>query len=209
SWRGAPVASRGLRLVPPGGVSAPPPCARRVYSRLRVRGSTGEPCAAPSCLLEEPSMRTTLREVAALVFAAAIALSIAGWAAESPAQPPGGPGTPPGGPGAPGGPGMGAPPDTNDPDVKALMQLRAKVKGHEQAPAESVFENIKSFRGAPAQRIPIVMGAFTRALGSHCSLCHAGNGKWASDEKKEKNIARGMMRMTSMLNDSLHAIANI
>jgi len=143
-------------------------------------------------------MRTTLREVTALAAATVIALSLAGWAAEAPAQ------QPPSGAG-----GMMAPPDTNDPDVKALMALRAHIAGKEDMPADSVFENIKVFKGAKASRIPAVMGAFTRALGSHCSLCHAGGGKWASGEKKEKNIARGMMHMTAMLNDSLHAIANV
>jgi hypothetical protein len=103
---------------------------------------------------------------------------------------------------------MSAPPDTNDPDVKALMGLRAHIAGKEDMPADSVFENIKAFKGVKASRIPAVMGAFTRALGSHCTLCHVQD-KWASDEKKEKNIARGMMRMVGVLNDSLHAIPNI
>jgi hypothetical protein len=148
-------------------------------------------------------MRTTLRDVAALALAGGIALSVAGWAADAPAQQP----PPQGGPGTPGQ--MMAPPDTNDPDVKALMALRTKIAGKEHMPADSVFENVKAFKGVEAGRLLGAMGGFTRALGSHCTLCHVSGGKWASDDKKEKNMARGMMRFTGMLNDSLHTIANI
>jgi len=150
-------------------------------------------------------MRTTLRDIAALAFAGAIALSVAVWAADAPAQQP-----PPqgGGPGTPGAM-MGAPPDTNDPDVKALASVRQHIAGKEHMAADSVFENIKVFKGMEASRVPAIMGAFTHALGTHCTLCHV-SGKFASEDKKEKQIARDMMHMTSVLNDSLlHKIANV
>jgi hypothetical protein len=147
-------------------------------------------------------MRTSLRDVAALAFAGAIALSVAGWAGDAPAQQPGG------GPGSPGAM-IGAPPDTNDPDVKALAAVRQHILGKEHMPADSVFDNIKVFKGMEAGRVPNIMGAFTHALGAHCTLCHV-SGKFASEDKKEKQIARDMMHMTSVLNDSLlHKIANV
>jgi hypothetical protein len=68
--------------------------------------------------------------------------------------------------------------------------------------ADSVFDNIKSFKGVEAGRVPNIMAAFTRSLGSHCTLCHV-SGKWAAEDKKEKQLAREMMHMTSVLNDSL------
>ena len=52
-----------------------------------------------------------------------------------------------------------------------------------------------------------VMDGFKDALGVKCSFCHAPSKdtaqKWpdfASDEKPEKNIARGMMKMTGKIN---------
>jgi spore germination cell wall hydrolase CwlJ-like protein len=51
------------------------------------------------------------------------------------------------------------------------------------------------------------MDHFKTALGVKCSFCHAPSKdtaqKWpdfASDDKPEKNIARGMMKMTAKIN---------
>ncbi|MDB5019278.1 MAG: c-type cytochrome [Pedobacter sp.] len=51
-----------------------------------------------------------------------------------------------------------------------------------------------------------IMDGYKTALGVKCNFCHAA-GKadpkrldFASDEKPEKNIARGMMKMTSKIN---------
>jgi hypothetical protein len=49
-----------------------------------------------------------------------------------------------------------------------------------------------------------VMHHFTKALGVHCSFCHApgdnGHPDFPSDAKEEKNIARYMMKMTADIN---------
>lgn len=53
------------------------------------------------------------------------------------------------------------------------------------------------------------MQGFTRALGVQCSECHVGSGRdfrtwdFASDAKPHKEVARGMMRMTTELNTRL------
>jgi hypothetical protein len=43
---------------------------------------------------------------------------------------------------------------------------------------------------------------FARTLGAKCTLCHVDE-KWASEDKKEKQIARDMAAMTRTINDSL------
>ena len=59
----------------------------------------------------------------------------------------------------------------------------------------------------PQGEIIATMKNFTRALGVRCTYCHVGEeGKplstydFASDDKKHKQIAREMMKMTAMIN---------
>ena len=75
-------------------------------------------------------------------------------------------------------------------------EVREKIKGKENAPADSVFENIKMFKGVPASRLVNAMQfGFAPALGAKCTLCHVED-KWASEDKKEKQVARDMAAMT-------------
>ena len=84
-------------------------------------------------------------------------------------------------------------------------EVREKIKGRENAPADSVFENIKMFKGVPASRLVNAMEmGFAPALGAKCTLCHVED-KWASEDKKEKQVARDMAAMTRTINDSLLA----
>jgi hypothetical protein len=84
-------------------------------------------------------------------------------------------------------------------------EVREKIKGRENAPADSVFENIKMFKGVPASRLVNAMQfGFSPALGAKCTLCHVED-KWASEDKKEKQVARDMAAMTRTINDSLLA----
>ena len=84
-------------------------------------------------------------------------------------------------------------------------EVREKIKGRENAPADSVFENIKMFKGVPASRLVSAMEmGFAPALGAKCTLCHVED-KWASEDKKEKQVARDMATMTRTINDSLLA----
>jgi hypothetical protein len=127
--------------------------------------------------------------------------------------PPGGPGgTPPGNPPqggmppgrGPGGPG-GMPPfpgDSTAAERDSLMhEVLKSIVGKEKMPAESVFKDIKIFKGRPAGNIPLVMNyGFGRSIGTSCYHCHARNG-WDKDEKKQKGIAREMFKMVMAIND--------
>jgi len=118
------------------------------------------------------------------------------------------PGGAPGGQGAPGGPRV---PLTDSArrvrdsltavrrDSGAATVLRS-IAGRENQPAESVFKNIKIFKGVPAGRLVNIMNmGFGRSLGVSCGFCHVP-GKWDLDDKKEKTTARLMFAMVQTIN---------
>src|SRR6476659_6008985 len=74
------------------------------------------------------------------------------------------------------------------------------IAGRENQPAESVFKNIKIFKGVPAGRLVNIMNmGFGRSLGVSCGFCHVP-GKWDLDDKEEKNTARIMFAMVGAIN---------
>jgi hypothetical protein len=83
------------------------------------------------------------------------------------------------------------PEDLRDPNWPAELALKP---GQESQPAETVFQNIQTFRGVPAGRFPTVMKMFTVSLGVQCSHCHTAE-DWKSDAKPAKQTARKMMEM--------------
>jgi hypothetical protein len=86
---------------------------------------------------------------------------------------------------------------------KAMAELAARVRGHEQEPAERVFKNIEVLKGVPAGRIvPMMQLGFARALGVRCNHCHV-LGAWEKDDKKEKGVARRMVGLTKTINEEL------
>ena len=85
----------------------------------------------------------------------------------------------------------------------AIAQLKEQIKGHENDPAPTVFKNIKVMTGTTAGRLLSVMEfGFGRSLGVDCTHCHIP-GKWDSEEKPEKQIARDMSDMTTKINKEL------
>jgi hypothetical protein len=88
------------------------------------------------------------------------------------------------------------------------MVLRS-IAGRENQPAESVFKNIKIFKGVPAGRLVNIMNmGFGRSLGVSCGFCHVP-GKWDLDEKEQKNTARLMFAMVQTINrDYLSKVPN-
>ncbi|MFL6258832.1 MAG: c-type cytochrome [Thermoanaerobaculia bacterium] len=80
--------------------------------------------------------------------------------------------------------------------------LREFIKGRENEPAETVFKNIQLLKGIPAGRFLDAMEGFTHSLGTKCKECHDTE-NFASDDKNEKKIARGMIQMTKGLNEQL------
>jgi hypothetical protein len=84
-------------------------------------------------------------------------------------------------------------------DSGAAMVMRS-IAGRENQPAESVFKNIKIFKGVPAGRLVNIMNnGFGRSLGVSCGFCHVP-GKWDLDDKEEKNTARLMFAMVGTIN---------
>jgi len=84
-------------------------------------------------------------------------------------------------------------------DSGAAMVLRS-IAGRENQPAESVFKNIKIFKGVPAGRLVNIMNmGFGRSLGVSCGFCHVP-GKWDLDDKEEKSTARLMFAMVQTIN---------
>ena len=83
--------------------------------------------------------------------------------------------------------------------------LREFIKGKENQPAETVFKNVQILKGVPAARFLDAMEGFSNALGTKCKECHDTE-NFASDDKDEKKVARGMIQMTKQVNEQLKAI---
>ena len=84
--------------------------------------------------------------------------------------------------------------------VAAVMEM---IKGKEKMPVDSVFKNLKLFRGMPAENLLRIMDkGWSRALGVSCGHCHSTT-DWASDEKTQKETARAMAKMNGRINNEL------
>jgi photosynthetic reaction center cytochrome c subunit len=114
-----------------------------------------------------------------------------------------------GGPGGPGGPPMTAADSARmaarrDSIAKDREKLYndelAYIAGRENQPAESVYKNIKLFKGQPAGRVLRIMAqGFDPALGVSCSHCHVA-GEYEKEDKPTKQIARDMFAMVTAIN---------
>jgi hypothetical protein len=78
--------------------------------------------------------------------------------------------------------------------------LEQLIKGRENEPAETVFKNIQVLKGLPAGRLLDTMRGFSAALGTNCRKCHDTE-NFASDDKDDKKVARGMIQMTRGINE--------
>jgi len=66
-------------------------------------------------------------------------------------------------------------------------------------PVEETKKNIKVLKGMPTSQLIPVMAFMSNSLGVTCAYCHTAD--WASDEKEEKDAARGMIAMVRDIND--------
>lgn len=79
---------------------------------------------------------------------------------------------------------------------------------------EPRYKNLKVLpKNTNKQQMDSVMHHFTGSLGVRCSYCHVFNQEqktmdFASDDNKNKNIARDMMHMTAKLNKKYFDINN-
>jgi tetratricopeptide (TPR) repeat protein len=94
------------------------------------------------------------------------------------------------------------------PVLLALAIAAPLAVGPAGAQVPDEFTNLKVLpKDIGKQELLDIMKGFTAALGVRCSACHVqevpgdfSTFDWASDEKDEKDIARGMMRMVKDLN---------
>lgn len=91
-----------------------------------------------------------------------------------------------------------------------LAELRKKIAGRENEPAEAVFKNIQLLKGVPAGRLLAVMQmGYSRSLGVNCTHCHVVD-EWEKDDKATKQIARDMALMVRVINnEQLKNIKNL
>ena len=90
-------------------------------------------------------------------------------------------------------------PDTKAQDAHALAEIKQRLAGHEDEPAETFFKNIEILKGKKASRLPGMMSALTGLLGVGCSYCHVPN-EWDREDKPTKQTARKMFRMIGTIN---------
>lgn len=82
---------------------------------------------------------------------------------------------------------------------EALAEVRKRVAGHEDEPAEKLFASVQILKGKSASRLPGMMAALTGLLGVDCSHCHVP-GKWESEEKATKQTTRAHFKMQAEMN---------
>jgi len=86
-----------------------------------------------------------------------------------------------------------------------IKEILDSIKGKESFMADSVFRNVSTFTGnqsIKATHFLAVMNYWGEALGVSCDACH-NTKNWASDEKNEKNIARGMYNLRQIINKDI------
>jgi photosynthetic reaction center cytochrome c subunit len=78
----------------------------------------------------------------------------------------------------------------------ALPATAANMKGKT---AGEFYQNVQVLKDIPAPDLHNAMEYITGALGVACAYCHVP-GRFESEDKREKHVARNMMRMTMALN---------
>ncbi|HYH86394.1 MAG TPA: c-type cytochrome [Pyrinomonadaceae bacterium] len=95
------------------------------------------------------------------------------------------------------------------PENPIVAEIRKRIAGQEEKPAEEVFKNIQVLKGVPAGRLLSIMErGYTRALGVRCNHCHVP-GEWEKDDKETKLTARDMVRMNATINAELKKIKTL
>ncbi|HEX6178631.1 MAG TPA: c-type cytochrome [Thermoanaerobaculia bacterium] len=88
-------------------------------------------------------------------------------------------------------------------------EIRKRIAGRENEPAETVFKNIQWLKGIPAARLLRIMNmGYSRALGVTCVHCHTET-DFASDDKRPKRAAREMAVMHRAINEQLKEMKNL
>lgn len=100
-------------------------------------------------------------------------------------------------------------PNAFDQEAK-LAELRKKIAGRENKPAEEVWQNIQILKGRTAAQVLGVMKVgYSKSLGVDCTHCHVVD-QWEKDDKPTKRVARDMALMTRAINNEyLKKIKNL
>jgi photosynthetic reaction center cytochrome c subunit len=85
------------------------------------------------------------------------------------------------------------------PPVDTAKESSENFADQPQKATEAVFKNIQVLKGVAAARLFPAMQFIASSLGVDCAFCHV-QGHFERDEKKPKQVARNMMRMTFALN---------
>jgi photosynthetic reaction center cytochrome c subunit len=85
------------------------------------------------------------------------------------------------------------------PPVDTATESSENFAAQPQKATDAVFKNIQVLKGVAAARLFPAMQFIASSLGVDCGFCHV-QGQFERDEKKPKQIARNMMRMTFALN---------
>lgn len=81
----------------------------------------------------------------------------------------------------------------------APAPLAADMKGKT---ADQFYKKIEVLKGIPAEQIHPAMEYITTALGVGCGYCHV-IGHFDQDDKREKHVARSMIQMTMVLDNTV------
>lgn len=93
--------------------------------------------------------------------------------------------------------------------VLSLYSFKADVRTNETYVAQTPWENLKVLpQNISKDSLEHLMKSYSMSLGVQCNHCHApsktepGKLNFADDSKIEKEIARGMIKMTNDLNEN-------
>lgn len=93
-----------------------------------------------------------------------------------------------------------------------MQQVLNSIKGKEKLDADSVFKDLKTFkgvRGFSAEHFLLMMNfGWGKGLGVSCGFCH-NTKDWSSEIKPQKEIARQMYGLRTLINDNLKQINNL
>ena len=78
-------------------------------------------------------------------------------------------------------------------------QMPATAANMKGKTAGEFYKNVQALKDVPAADIHPAMEYITTALGVGCGYCHVP-GKFDSDDRHDKNVARSMIKMTMALN---------
>ena len=99
-----------------------------------------------------------------------------------------------------------------DERLRYMNEALESIKGKEKMNTDSVFKNIQLFKGTKnftAEHFLLMMNiGWGKGLGVSCTYCHVP-GKWESDEKPAKKIAREMYGIRQLVNDKLKTIQGL